>query len=147
MAPKSTADGSTSKVIKTATKNELAASLKFLTSTGTKPTKVAKMKRPAAAGMKKRPAAAVEEEEELEENIVESTQADRNKKNFALQNMSEIPEEIIALINTKPAHKKKDVYNNIVQKRADGKWEFNFDSRFVKDICFGIPSRNQYTNK
>ena len=146
MAPKSTADDNASKVIKTATKNDLSASLGFLKSTGTKPTLAEKMKRPAAAGVRKRPAGAVEDLE-LSESIVASSQADRNKKNFAIQNMSEIPTEIIALINAKPAHKKKDVYNNIVQKRADGKWEFNFDSRFVKDIYFGIPSRNQYTNK
>ena len=92
------------------------------------------MKKPAAAS-KKRPAI-VDTDVPLDDAIMESTAADRNKKNFAIQNMADIPSEIIELISKKPAHK-KDVYNNIVQKRPDGKWEFNFDSRFMKDIRLG----------
>ena len=82
MAPKLTKVAADSKVIKTATKKQLVNSLDFMTSTGKKPSTVAKMKKPAAAN-KKRPAAAAPDVQ-LDDAVVESTLADRNKKNFAI---------------------------------------------------------------
>ena len=127
MAPKSTAHGSTSKVIKT------------VTSKGTTPPKIVIVNRRRwLAGILERFEDAVEDPE-LTETIGSSplavvvpgglVQVMMPHEIVALQNMSDIPQDIA------------------VEKRADGKWEFTFDSRFVKDICFGIPSRNQYTNK
>ena len=125
MALTSTAHGSTSKVIKT------------VTSTGTTPPKIATMKRPQWPA---RLEAAVEDPE-LTETFVQSSLADSQQEGFHSADVM-MPHEIVALKNM------SDIPQDIaVEKRADGKWEFKFDSRFVKDICFGIPSRNQYTNK
>lgn len=142
MAPKMTKVDVASKVIKIATQNELVNSLGLLTSTDTAPPTLSKMMKMLVM-MKKLAAASktrlvvVDTDVPLDDPIMESTAADRNKNNFAIQNMADIPSEIIELINKKSAHKKKDAYNNIVQKRPDGKWEFNFDSRFMKDIRLG----------